>query len=198
MSFPLATGYGARIAAGTTDNYTISGSCTGSATSTNGVASASTFEGVTGFAAAQTITVSFTNCTPATNAVSGATDWDSSYTPLGASLPGVEYAKFLTAPPPLPASVRVGDTAVYATLTTYTDSTKTVTTGQRILSYVVEADTADTAIVNLISKGYNTSNQLLFTQQSRLRISASGALTAVSIDVQYSTTSTNHLVYTKT
>ena len=92
----------------------------------------------------------------------------------------------------------MGDTAVYATLTTYTDSTKTVTTGQRILSYVVEADTADTAIVNLISKGYNTSNQLLFTQQSRLRISASGALTAVSIDVQYSTTSTNHLVYTKT
>ena len=197
LSFPFAAGYGARIAAGATDNYSISGSCAGSATMTNGAASASTFEGVTGFAAAQTLTQSLTNCTAATNAVSGTTYWDSTFAPLGYSIPGVEYAKFLTAPPPLPASVRVGDTGVDATLTRYTDSTKTVTTGQSVLSYVIEADSADTAVVNLISMDYNTSNQLLFTQQTRMQISANGTLSAVSIDVQASTTSTIHLVYTK-
>jgi hypothetical protein len=196
-SFPLQAGYRARIAGGSTDTFTVSGTCTGTATFTSGAATTSTFEGVSGFAAAQTATVSFTNCTPATSAVSGTGYYDGSYSPLGSSIPSVEYTKFLTAPPPLPASVKVGDTAVYATLTSYTDSTKSVTTGQRVLSYVIEADTANTAIGNLITKGYNASSQLLFTQQSRYRIAADGTLTVVSIDIQYSTTSTTHLVYTK-
>ena len=196
-SFPFQAGYRARIAGGSTDNFTVSGTCAGTATFTNGAATASTFEGVAGFASPQTVTVNLTNCTPATNAVSGTGYYDGSYSPLGSSIPGVEYTKFLTAPPSLPTSVKVGDTAIFATPTTYTDSTKSVATGQRILSYVVEADTANTAIVNLISKGYNASSQLLFTQQARYRIAADGTLTVMLIDVQFSTTSTNHLVYTK-
>lgn len=196
-SFPLQAGYRARVAGGSTDNFTVSGTCTGTATFTNGAATASAFEGVSGFAVAQTVTESFTNCTPATIALSGTGYYDGSYSPLGSSIPGVEYTKFLTAPPPLPASVKVGDTAVYATLTTYTDSTKSVTTGQRVLSYVVEADTANSAIGNLITKGYNASGQLLSTQQARYRIAADGTLTVVSIDIQLSAPSTTHLVYTK-
>ena len=66
-----------------------------------------------------------------------------------------------------------------------------------MLSYVVEADTANTAIVNLISKAYNTANQPLFTQQGRYRIAADGTLSVMTIDIQYSTTSTTHLIYTK-
>jgi hypothetical protein len=183
--------------AGSTDNFTLSGTCTGTATIANGAATPSTFEGVVGFAATQTATVNLTNCTPATNFISGTSYYDGGYIPLGSSIPGVEYAKFLTLPPPPPTAVKVGDTAVYATLTTFTDSTKIVVTGQRVLSYVVEADTANTAVVNLISKGYDTLHQLLFTQQSRYRIAADGTLTVLTIDVQYSTTSTTHLLYTR-
>jgi uncharacterized membrane protein required for colicin V production len=84
-----------------------------------------------------------------------------------------------------------------AWLTTYSDSTKTVAMGQRILGYVVAAATANTAIVNFITKGYDASSQLLFTQQSRLRIAADGTLTVVSIDIQSSTTNTNHFTFTK-
>lgn len=197
-SFPLQAGYKARISAGSADNFSVSGTCNGTSTITNGAAVAATFEGVSGYAASQTVTIHLTNCTPASNALTGTSYYGSNYTPLGSVLPGVEYAKFLTQPPVIPASVKVGDTAVYATLNTYTDSTKTTPTGQRVLSYVIEADTSSTAIANLISKQYNTTNQLLFTQQSRYRISADGTLTTISIDVQYSTTSTNHLVYTKT
>lgn len=198
-SFPAQAGFRARIAAGSTDNFTLSGTCTGTATITNGAATPSTFEGVAGFAATQTATatVDLTNCTPATNTISGTSYYDGSYTPLGSSIPGVEYAKFLTAPPPLPTAVKVGDAAVYATLTTFTDSTKIIVTGQRVLSYVVEADTANTAVVNLVSKGYDMLHQPLFTQQSRYRIAADGTLTVLTIDVQYSTTSTTHLLYTK-
>lgn len=70
-------------------------------------------------------------------------------------------------------------------------------TGSRVFSYVVEADTLSTAIVNVIAKDYDTSNQLILTQQSRYRIAADGKLTSTSIDAQYSTTSTSHFVLTK-
>ena len=197
INFPLQTGYKARIAAGSTDNFTISGTCAGTATFTNGAATAASFQSVTGFSVAQTATVNLTNCTPATNAVTGTGYYDANYSPLGSQILGTEFTKYAALPPPIPASVKVGDTAAYATLNTFTDSTMTTATGQRFISYVIEADGANTAIANLIIKSYNTAGQLLFTQQSRFRIAADGTLTTVSIDIQYSTTSTTHLLYTK-
>ena len=196
-SFPLLAGYKSRIAAGASDSYTISGTCAGNAAITSAAAIPATFEGVTGYSLAQTVTINVTNCTPASNAVTATAYYDSNYSPIGSSIIGVEYTKFATAPPALPTSVKVGDTAVVATLTVYADSTKTAVTGQRVLSYVIESDTSTTAIANLITKAYNSSGQLLFTAQSRFRIAADGALTSMSIDIQYSTTSTNHIVFTK-
>lgn len=196
-SFPLLTGYKARISGGATDNFSISGTCTGTATFTTAAASPATFEGATGYSATQTATINFTNCTPASSAVTSTGYYDTNYSPLGSVNPGVDYAKYLTAPPALPASVAAGDTAAFATLIVYSDSTKTTVTGQRVVSYVIEADTSTTVIANVITKGYNTSSQLLYTQQSRYRVAANGTLTVVSIDVQYSTPSTNHLLYTK-
>jgi len=195
-SFPLQSGYKARIAGGSSDNFNISGTCSGTAAISTAKPVSASFEGASGLSTTTTQTVNFTNCTPASNAVTSTGFYDTNYNPLGHSIAGVEYGKFLTVPNALPTSVKVGDTAVFGTETTYTDSTKQVITGQRILSYVIETDTASTAIANLITKGFNTSNQLLFTQQSRYRIAADGTLTTSSLDVQYSTTSANHLVYT--
>jgi hypothetical protein len=48
--------------------------------------------------------------------------------------------------------------------------------------------------VNLISKDFNASNVLLATEQDRYRISATGTLVLVSIDVQAANGSTTHLV----
>ena len=197
-SFSLQAGYKARVQAGAADNFAVSGTCSGTATITTSGTSASTFEGVAGFSSSQTETLNLTNCVPATIAVTGTSYFDANYTPLGGSILGVEYTKFQVVPPALPTSVKVGDTAVYATLIIYTDSTKTTTTGQRQLSYVVAADSSTTALITLITRSYNNANQLLFTQQSTYRIAGDGTLTIVTIDVQYSTTSTTHLVYTKT
>jgi hypothetical protein len=196
-SFPLRAGYTALVAAGSSDNFTISGSCAGTASITDSAAAPSTFEGVAGFASTSTFTFTFTNCTPASGTETGITFYDANYTLLGTSIPGGDYEKFQTVPPPLPASVTVGNAATYGTLTIYADSSKTVATGTRVLSYVVEADTANMAIINLISKSYDNSAQLLSTQQSRYRIAASGTLTIASIDIQFSTTSTTHLLLTK-
>ena len=196
-NFPLLSGYKARIAAGSTDNFTISGTCAGTATFTSGAATAGTFQSVVGYAVVQTATVNFTNCTPSSNAVTGTGYYDLNYSPLGSQVPGTEFTKYASLPPAIPSSVKVGDTAAYATLNVYTNSTMATATGQRFISYVIEADSANTAIVNLITKSYNTAGQLLYTQQSRYRIAADGLLTNVSIDIQYSTTSSTHLLYTK-
>lgn len=198
LSFALANGYSARIANGAANNFDISGSCTGTATISTAAAVAATFEGVTGYSAAQTSTVNFAanSCTPQTNTVTGTTYYNTSYVTIGQSINGGEYAKFETLPSAFPTSVHVGDTGNLATLTTYADSTKAVVTGKRVLSYTIENDTTTTAIANITTKTYDTGDHLLSTQQSRYHMAQDGSLTLASIDIQFSFTSTIHLVYT--
>lgn len=200
-SFPLQAGYAARIKAGSNDDFTVTGPCAGTANISNGAASPIVFEGSSGFAATQSATFILTNCTLGRTVLSGTSYFDATYAPLGSSTTGAVYEKSLTAPVGLAASVKVGDTATVATFTRYADSTKAVVIGQRVLSYVVEADSANTAtaIVILISKTYDTATpaQLLVTQQSRYRIAADGSLSIITIDNQFSAPSTDHYVYTK-
>jgi hypothetical protein len=196
-NFPLLAGYKALTAAGATNNYAVSGTCNGSATVVDSPAIPASFEGVSGYSSTSTLTVSLTNCTPASSTATSTTYYGAEYVLLGTSDASGDYATVVTVPPPLPASIKVGDAAPYATVTVYTDATKATVTGTRVFSYVVEADTASTAIVNLIAKDYDTANNLLFTQQSRYRIAADGKLTSISIDAQASTTSTVHLLFTK-
>jgi hypothetical protein len=197
MSFPLLAGYKASVIAGSSVNYTVSGGCAGTATLVSAPAIPATFEGVTGFSAADSATINLSNCTPSSSTTSGVEYYDANYTPVGTMTTGEEYAKFPVVPNPLPASVRVGDGATVGTLLVYTDSTKAVQTGTRVISYLIEADSPSTAIVNLVSKDYDLSNQLLLTQQNRFRMAADGTLTSISVDLQYSTTSTLHIVLTK-
>ena len=197
-SFPLQDGYRARLVAGSSDSFAISDSCSGTAQITNGAATATTFEGVAGFGILQTSTVTFTDCLPATSTASGTTYYDANYSPIGTTVTGVEYSNLNGPPASLPASVKVGDSAVYAMLTTYTNSTKLVATGKRELSYTIEADTASTVIVDLVAKTSDISDHLLLTQQTRYRMAADGSLTMVSIDVDYPAPNAAHLHYTKT
>jgi len=197
-SFALQAGYKARIASGSVVNYSISGPCTGSMRSSASTPSASTFEGAPALAVTTTSTVTFTNCTPTSSATTSLAYIDSNYSLLGSSVAGAYYGKFLTIPSPLPTSVKIGETAAYGTETLYTDSSKQTFKGQRTYSYVIEPDgtSTTTAIVNLIFKEFNSANQLLITGQSRARITADGMITPLSIDLQSSTTSTDHFVLT--
>jgi hypothetical protein len=116
---------------------------------------------------------------------------------MGSIGPGTEYAVFESAPTAIPTTARVGDTAQVSALAVYSDSTKTTRTGRRVMSYAIEPDTATTALLNLITKSYNAAGELITTHQTRYRIAANGSLTLVSIDLQYSTISTMHLLMTK-
>lgn len=195
-SFPLQSGFKALVASGYSKNFTVSGTCTGSGNKSSSPATTpATFEGVAGLSATATFTMSLTNCTPASTAQSSTAYFTSNYVPLGFNNIGVNYAVYLT-PPTIPTTVTVGATGAYGTQTLYTNSTKATGNGTAVQSYVIEADTSSTAIVNLIAKVYNASGTLTLTEQDRYRIDAAGTLTPTSIDSQSSNGSTTHLVLT--
>lgn len=196
LSFPLQSAYKALVANGVTKNFTVSGSCSGVGIKASTPATtAATFEGVAVLSAAGTFTLSLTNCSPASQSTTITDYYDSNYTPLGFYSAGVNYGVYQTQPV-IPTSVAVGSTGTIGTATLFTDSTKTVGNGTQALSYVVEADTANSAIVNLISTINNASGILTVTEQDRYRIAATGALAPVSSDIQYANGSTKHLIFT--
>jgi hypothetical protein len=195
LSFPLQTGEKASIIRGSSTYYAISGTCGGTASTASSTPVPATFEGVSGISSSSTIILNLTNCTPSYNANTYTDYYDSNYVPLGRVVAGGKYSVYLT-PPISPASVKIGDTGSIGTLTIYTDSTKTISDGQAVISYVVEPDTANTAIINMIWKFYNSNGVLTSTEQDRSMIAANGTLTNVSSDIQYANGSTTHLVLT--
>jgi hypothetical protein len=84
----------------------------------------------------------------------------------------------------IPTAVQVGDTAQVGTMVCYADINKATTLGTVRLSYIVEADTTSTAVLNLISKEYDNSNTLLLTDEARWRLDTLGNVTWVSETVK--------------
>jgi hypothetical protein len=196
LSFPIASAWGAMIANGMTETFTISGTCSGTISLAAAAAlGGATFEGVAGrLSAVQTTTGTLTNCTPASLASTKTVYYDSNYIPLGENTVDGDYGVYQT-PPTVPPTALVGATGVVGTMTYYTDSSKSVSAGTQVTSYVMEADTASTAILNLVSKNYNVANVLTFTEQDRYRVTSTGAAVIISIDSQYANGSTTHLIF---
>lgn len=135
------------------------------------------------------------NCNPPYIYGTSTDYYDSNYNLLGTIDSSGNYGVYTT-PPSIPVSVKVGDAGTIGTRKYYTDNTKNFLVSRDEISYVIEPDTANTAIVNMIDKSYDLSGILTSTEQDRSRIKADGSLTPVSADLQYSNGSTTHLVLT--
>ena len=212
-SFALSSGYTAYIKNGTNKSFNVAvtqttGTCSGTATIKTTPAALTTFEGYTAYPLTQDSTLTLTNCALTSSPSHGTTYYNANYVPIGLAITGGDYAKFDSAQPDqlaLPASVTVGATAGFDTLSSYTDSTKTQRTGARALSYQIVADgtSTTTAIANIVTvfSDVATPANVLSTQTSSYRMAADGTLTLLSIDVQFSAFADpkqTHLVYTPT
>ncbi len=194
VSFPLLSAYKTLKANGLAQSFTVSGRCNGTGSITiTPAATVTTFEGVAALSAFDTNILSFTDCTPASSTSTHTSYYNNNYVPLGSDNGG--YLVYLT-PPTLPTSVTVGAAGIIGTATTFTNSTKATVVGRADESYVVAAETATTAIVNIISKSYNAAGILTLTVQDRYRISATGALSPVSSDLQFANGNTSHFILT--
>lgn len=188
-TFPFATMNANMINNGYSLSGTISGALalngnnyplTGAYSLSVSAATAATFEGQASLVQTGTITGSETlnNQTFSINGTSLSYS-TTNYAPLGSS-DGSSY-EVMQGTAIIPATVKVGDTAQVGTYTMYADSTKAAIVGTDKASYVIEADTASTAIVNLVSQQYDTGGTLTQTTQERWRIDAGGNPTFVSV-----------------
>lgn len=191
-AFNVLSGWQALTAAGWSKTFAVSGTCTGSIALNDGpVNTATTFEGSAALSGTAVTNITFTNCTPSSISSTETRYTDSNYIPRGYLVQGGDYGVYATTPA-IPTSVHVGDTGIVGTVSRYTDSTKTTPDGRQDVSYVIEADTATTAILNVISKVYDKNSVLIVTEQDRYQVAANGALTPKSLDIQYA--SGNHFV----
>ena len=194
LSFPWRSGNTASVINGSSIDFTVSGTCSGTANITLSTPIPATFETVTGYSVANTAYINLTNCNPPYFYSTSTDYYDSNYVPLGTISSSGEYGVFTTQPV-IPVTVKVGDAGTIGTINLYTDSTKVFSTGYEAISYVIEPDTADTAIVNVIYKSYDLSGILTSIEQDRSRIMADGTLIPVSADIQAVNGSTTHFVF---
>ena len=207
-SFPLKSGYDKRVAGGHTESYSISGSCSGSATFQRSPTGNGTFGTTPAMTVNATDTFN-TQCTSSSGvaraAASGTSNgtiyYNTSYNYLGTDLPASGYYTGMDLPLiPIPANIKVGDTGNLGTEVIYLGPERQASVGKIVGRYVVEPDTANTVIVNEIVEIYKhtaTTDELTSTRQERFRIDVSGNITPVSIDSQ-SNPPGEHLVYTYT
>jgi hypothetical protein len=195
MAFPLQAGYKALISSGYSIDFTVSGSCSGTASQVNSKAQVATFEGTAGAGAVSIQTIDFGDCTPSHTVASETEYFDASYAALGSSVENDEYGVY-EAPASFPVSVKVGDSGSYGTETLYSDSSKAQVTGRAVRTWRVDPDTASTAIGILTTQVFDATNQLDNTQQSRYRLAADGTLTILGVDIQVAGPNGLHLVLT--
>ena len=195
LSFPLQSGMRASIENASSTNYTVSGTCNGTASIVSSTPVSATFEGVSGLFATTTTIFNFTDCSPATVASASTDYFDTNYIPLGAVDADGSYSVY-SAPASIPVSVKVGDAGTIGTQNNYSDNTKITATGHDVISYAIEPDTASTAIVNMINKSYDSVGMLTSTEQDRYRISSDGTLSFIASDIQFADGTTFHLTFT--
>lgn len=187
LSFPLQSGLKAWVMQGSSVYFTVSGSCSGTANLASSAPTSATFEAASAVSVSTTQTLNYSNCAPSIVSGTSTDYYDTNYLPIGSVSSG-RYDVYQS-PPILPSLVKVGDSGTIGTQVSYVDSSKTVANGNRVLSYVIEPDTADTAIVNFTSKSYNTYGLWESTEQDKYKIAASGTLTYISSELQRSVTS---------
>jgi outer membrane protein assembly factor BamB len=195
LQFPLKSGMAASDQQSGSRDFSVSGTCSGTANITSSAPVPATFETVTGVSVQSTVSMNLPNCNPS-YLYGNVTDYyDSNYNPLGTIDSSGNYGVYTT-PPAIPVSVKVGDAGTIGTKKYFKDNTKIFLVSRDEISYVIEPDTANTAIVNMIDKSYDPSGVLTSTEQDRSRILANGTLIPISADLQYANGSTTHLVLT--
>lgn len=102
--------------------------------------------------------------------------FDSNYNPLGAL--GDDY-QVVVGTPNIPQSIKVGDAGLVYTANTYQTSSKAVLTGTETNSFVLEADTATTALLKIIAIGKDNSGKQITSSTIVYRVGSDGSITRI-------------------
>jgi hypothetical protein len=206
LSFPLQSGIKSYTANTDSKTFNVNGTenvsgtsatITGSGTQSKGAPLTNvTFLGKPALSYIETVTwqskVCASSCISVSIAGSVTAFVDSNYNPLG-DFDGTTISVW-KAIPSVPSSVTIGTTGYVGRKIEYSNSTG-YSTGYDDVTFAIEPDTANTAIVNEIIKKYDLYGNLLITSQVRFRILSTGSLTRISEDDQF-TDNNLHLMFT--
>jgi hypothetical protein len=182
-TFPMASAYKAYMSGPNVYNYGISGTCGGSASETTSPPVNTTFQGGPVLVKTSTLEMAWGNCAsvsgirPGTDTLVGQTFFDSNMQPLAQSVPAEGFTVVFTSGAAIPATVKVGDSAIVAS-------------GAGVsVSYAVEAETETSVIVKLttITVTTTTTNDKTTVSQTTetlsYRLTAAGALTLLRDEI---------------
>ena len=165
----------------------------GNATAETGAVTSGTFEGQP---ALQQRTIIFGSITfnNQTVPISGSKiSWmDTNYMPRGQS--GKEYI-VVDGTATLPTAAKVNDTGAVFTAKRYTTSDKTTLLGTETMTYLMEADTATTALVTLITVVKNNAGNTIGTGTNQYRITTANVFTRIK-ETAVDNTNGSSLTYT--
>lgn len=163
--------------------FTITGttsgvSVTGSGTVTQSTLTSSTFEGLPVLQKVTAITGSLIgNGVTVPLATTSTSFIDSNYVMKGIS--SSEYM-VVTSGGVIPTTAKVNDTGNWYSASRYTTSAKTTLLGTTDMAFVLQPDTASTAILKLIQVDKNTTGTTMRTSTLSLRMTPAGGLTRLS------------------
>jgi hypothetical protein len=180
--FNLLSAYQSSFRNTSTSTFAITGSqdavaITGSGRGTNGVLSSGTFEGGSAQQRTSTVTGTFFIDGQSFPLNYSSVAWvDSNYLPLGSD--GDEYT-VVVGIPTIPTAAKVGDSGPLYISNRFTNPSKNIPLGTIISTYVVEEDTASTALVTFISTYKNTSNTTELIVSAQYRVNTTNAFTRI-------------------
>lgn len=168
-TFPLEAPYKAYVSGPNVYTYGISGTCGGSASETTSPPVEATFQGAPALVKTTTMHMAWDSChsisgiPPGAETVVSQTFYDSNLRPLATTVPAEGITVVFTGGAAIPATVKVGDSAIVSSGTAGS------------ISYAVEADTETSVIVKLTT--ITTISGVTTTETSSYRLTAAGALT---------------------
>jgi hypothetical protein len=155
---------------------------TGTGTLTLGNLTAAVFEGTTGFKKTTSVIGNLIGTKDGQSinlplASSEISYFDSNYVPIGNVS---DSYSVVSGGANVPASVKVNDSGLFYTQTTYSSSSKLLRTGTTTTNYVVQPDTQNTAMLVLISVTKDTTGVTVSNTTITYRLTAVGTLTPIS------------------
>lgn len=181
-TFNLQAAYKSNFTTTGTQKFNISGtygsySVIGSGTETVGAVTYGVFEGQNALQHTTTLLGKFTANGQSFPIAGSGVEWvDTNYMPKGST--GDDYY-VVDGTANIPTAAKINDTGIIYTAKRYQTSSKTQFLGTSTVSYVVESDTSDSALVTLISTDKNASGETIHVSTEQYKVTTSNTFTKI-------------------
>jgi hypothetical protein len=183
-SYDLETAFKNRLLQGFSKTFNVTGDCKGTMSATDTPAMKTTWQGQSVYAVGTTNIFNVPNCSLGVSGThSSITYYDLNFNEVAKTDSDGTYSEYVKTP--RPASVKVGDSGTLGTWYHWSNNSKSQSWGTDVHTYVVEADTASTALLNVIDRTYTNNNLLEITSQIRYKLNSTGTLEWYSVTIDF-------------